>query len=261
MSAAALRCNSHHKPTVGHVFIQWARIRESCRGHVCILAVVTWVRMLRIRVVPHAPSDTLAPRMDIFVCKVPTLELDLTDVNFLIWLLSVMQACTQQLLCCDIIIFLWVFFSFLFFLGLSVFYCIILRRNCVGSYRLSLDPRQWSVAVVGYGLSHSITYQPTKTNFVFCPCTYRLFMPIAPNPVHPAPNVMYTYIALLHSLSASLCFHNSSVLYPVDLCRSPFLFLVVNTFPSMLNNVCLCVQVSLCILSWCHAVTSFFFFF
>lgn len=52
-------------------------------------------------------------------------------------------------------------FFFLFFLGLSVFYCIILKRNCVGSYRLSLDPWQWSVAVVGYGLSHSITYQPT----------------------------------------------------------------------------------------------------
>lgn len=131
-----------------------------------------------------------------------TLELDLTDVNFLIWLLSVMQACTQQLLCCDIFIFLWVFFFF-FFLGLSVFYCIILKRNCVGSYRLSLDPWQWSVAVVGYGLSHSITYQPTKTNFVFCPCTYRLCMPIAPKPCAPSTKC-YVHIYCPSSFPISL---------------------------------------------------------
>lgn len=255
MSAVALRCNSHHKPTVGHVFIQWARIRESCRP------VVPWVRMLRM-CRPSRPFRHTCTKDGHFCVQgssQTTLELDLTDVNFLIWLLSVMQACTQQLLCCDIFIFLCFFFPF--FLGLSVFYCIILRRNCVGSYRLSLDPWQWSVAVVGYGLSHSITYHLQKLISCFAPAHIDYVCLLPQNPLHPAPNVMYTYIALLHSLSASLCFHNSSVLYPVDLCRSPFLFLVVNTFPSMLNNVCLCVQVSLCILSWCHAVTSFFFFF
>lgn len=90
---------------------------------------------------------------------------------------------------------------------------------------------------------------PTYKNclFVFSLCfPLWLCMPLAPAPLCTRHQMVCTPIfPSVTPLSASLCFHNSSILYPVDLCRSPFLFLVVNTFPSMLNNVCLFVQVFL----------------
>lgn len=142
----------------------------------------------------------------------------------------------QQLLCC-------LFFCvFRFF-----FYCIILRRNCpIDSIQISDNGLQQMQGMVCHIPLHS---NLQRLILFITPALIEYVCHLPLPPVHPPPNGMYTNIDPFHSFSASLCFHNSSVLYPVDLCRSPFLFLVVNTFPSMLNNVCLCVQVSLCILS------------
>lgn len=98
----------------------------------------------------------------------------------LIWLLLVMQACTRQFLCCA---------TFIYCFGLSVFfYCIIMRRNCVGSYRISLDhPVPLPTMVCSSRRVWSVTFHniPThKTNFMFHTCTYRLCMPLNPVCTH-----------------------------------------------------------------------------
>lgn len=86
----------------------------------CILTVVAWVRMLCICVVYHTPSHMFAPSMDISVCKISSTKKKKNRIRFdwcksLIWLLLVMQACTQQLLC-DNLIFLYVLICQIFLL-------------------------------------------------------------------------------------------------------------------------------------------------
>lgn len=67
----------------------------------------------------------------------------------------------------------WSFYRFGFVKLLQVFKP---RWNCV---RVSLDPRHWSVAVIGYGLSRSITHQPAEV-YVLTPAHLDYVMPPVP---------------------------------------------------------------------------------
>lgn len=174
-----LQSSSHQKPTGGDAYS--INLLSEVREHVCFThsrASWLWLHgceccayvlfITRLHTCLHQVWTFLCARL---LPKTNKKRIRFDWCKSLIWLLLVMQACTQQLLCDNLI--------FLYVLVRQIFYCIIMRRNCVGSYRFRLDPRQWSVAIIGYGLSRSITHWRTKSNFVFYPCTYRVFMPLA----------------------------------------------------------------------------------
>lgn len=110
MPAVALRCNSHHKPTAGHAFIQETCIRKvTQRPRPCRNASPPWLHGRECcALLSFMSPQTRLHQGWTFLCArfLP----NNTRIRFdwcksLIWLLLVMQACTQQLLCCDNLIF------------------------------------------------------------------------------------------------------------------------------------------------------------
>lgn len=160
-----------------------------------------------------------------------------------------MQACTQQLLCCVNII-------------SSVFYFLLHYTEKKLCRVLSIQSTSLTVVCSSRGVWSVIFHNTTKTTFVFFPCTYRLCMPLAPYLLctHHT-NGMYTNIALFTSSQPLSVFTivQFSILWIYAEAHS---FLVVNTFPSMLNTMSLRPGFLVYFyFSSCHAVSFFFLFF
>lgn len=152
------------------------------------------------------------------------------EYKSLIWLLLLMQACTQH--CC-----VWLFL-FICQIFTALYWNRVLYSRSRSPTMVCSSRRVWSVTF------H--TKQSTQLILCFTPALCLLPPTLCINHQMSCRQLLLFSHFVLLSLSV----------FPWQFCslscgsmQKPIPFLVVNTFPSMLNNVCLCVQVSLCILS------------